>query len=133
MDRGRLRGGKGQSLVELALLMPVLLWICAGAIDFGRVYYYDIVAINAARSGARMAADSSKDDNAVRAAVRADAGARIALSDSDINISPTPIRTTGSDARVTVTYRFAPITPILSSVIGGNLTVSRSATMVVIY
>lgn len=133
MEGGGLRGRRGQSLVELALLMPFMLWICAGTVDFGRIYYYDIVAINAARSGARVAADSSKDDTAVRAAVRADAGASITLADADITITPTPTRTVGNDTTVSVTYRFAPITPLLGSVTGGTLAVTRSATMVVIY
>lgn len=133
MEGSSLRGKRGQTLVELALLMPLMLWICAGTVDFGRVYYYDIAAISAARSGARMAADSSKDDAAVRAAVRADAGSSMTLTDADITITPTPTRTVGNDTTVSVTYRFTPITPLLSSVTGGTLTVTRSATMVVIY
>lgn len=128
-----LRGRRGQSLVELALLLPFLLWICAGVVDFGRVYYYDIVAMNAARSGARVAADSSRSDISVRAAVRADAGSSLSLSDADIAISPIAPRAAGSDVRVTITYAFTPITPLIGSITGGTLSVSRSATMVVVY
>lgn len=124
------RGHRGQSLVELALLLPLLLWLIAGAMDFARVYYYDIVVINAARAGARVAADISKQDSDVIAAVQNDA-LPMAIPAGSISISPSGTRTTGQDVAVTVTYTFAPVTPLLGSVLpGGQLSVSRSATMV---
>ena len=43
----------GQSLVELALVLPLCLWILLGIIDFGRAYYTYVAATNAAREGAR--------------------------------------------------------------------------------
>jgi len=130
------RGSRGQSVVELALLMPFLLWILAGAVDFGRVYYYDIVVINAARSGARAAADIRKSDPQVLSAVQADAGT--VFNDPDypddhlvITVSPSGVRVLGSTVTVKVTYRFRPITPILGAIFpDGWLTASRSASMV---
>lgn len=46
---------KGQALVELALVLPVLLIIVFGLIDFGRAMYTKNTLNNAARSGARIA------------------------------------------------------------------------------
>jgi TadE-like protein len=126
------RGSRGQSVVELALLMPFLLWILAGAVDFGRVYYYDIVVINAARSGARAAADIRKSDAQVKSAVKVDAGT-VPIADGDIaiTVSPSGDRELGSTVTVKVTYRFTPIMPILGAIFpGGVLTASRSASMV---
>lgn len=129
---GNSRDSRGQSLVELALLMPFLLWIAAGIVDFGRVYHYDIVVINAARSGARVAADIRKTDSDVRTAVESDA-APVAIAGSDISITPSGIRTSGTTVTVTVTYRFTPITPLVGAIFpGGTVTISRSATMVVL-
>lgn len=133
MDRER-QHSRGQSVVELALLMPFLIWVCAGAVDFGRVYYYDIVMINAARSGARAAADTRTSDAQVRTAVKADANP-VAVSDGDIAIletlSPAGSRAVGSTVTVTVTYRFSPFTPLVGSIFpAGQLTASRSASMV---
>jgi endo-1,4-beta-mannosidase len=55
---------KGQTLVEFALLLPILLLLIFGAIEFGRVFHAYHVITSAAREGARAAA-VGKDNNAV--------------------------------------------------------------------
>jgi Flp pilus assembly protein TadG len=42
---------RGQSLVEMALLLPILLVLVLGALEFGRLFYTKIVITNAAREG----------------------------------------------------------------------------------
>jgi Flp pilus assembly protein TadG len=54
--RGRLRAERGAVAVEFALLLPVLLLIVVGTIEFGRVYSQFQVFNGAAREGARCAA-----------------------------------------------------------------------------
>ena len=44
-------GEKGQSLVELALVLPVLLIILAGTVDLGRILFYYLSMRNAAQEG----------------------------------------------------------------------------------
>lgn len=51
----RTSGERGQSLVELALVVPVLLLLLGGAIDLGRVFYSQIAITDAAREGALWA------------------------------------------------------------------------------
>lgn len=51
-----MRNIKGQALVELALLLPFLLVLFFGIVDFGRMTYTRNALINAARCGARNAA-----------------------------------------------------------------------------
>jgi Flp pilus assembly protein TadG len=51
-----MRAEKGAVAVELALLLPVLLMIIVGTIEFGRVYSQLQVFSGAAREGARCAA-----------------------------------------------------------------------------
>lgn len=43
---------QGQSLLEVALIIPVLLVLIIGAIEFGRLFFTKIVITNAAREGA---------------------------------------------------------------------------------
>ena len=50
-----LKNEKGQALVEFALVLPVLLMLLCGIIDFGWLYYNQITLNNAAREGARYA------------------------------------------------------------------------------
>jgi len=45
---------RGQALVEMALLLPVILLILIGSIEFGRAFYYKVRTINAAREAARL-------------------------------------------------------------------------------
>lgn len=49
-------GDRGQSLVETALSLPLLLLILMGLVDFGRSFYYHVTISNAAREGAAYAA-----------------------------------------------------------------------------
>jgi|SRR5579871_2638037 len=48
----------GQTVVELALLMPLLLVLLLGVIEIGRYAYFDILVSNAARAGAQYGAQS---------------------------------------------------------------------------
>ncbi len=43
---------QGQSLMEMALMLPILLVLIIGALEFGRLFYTKIVLTNAAREGA---------------------------------------------------------------------------------
>ncbi len=45
----------GQSMVEFALILPLLVLIVAGLFDLGRAFFAYIVISNAAREGARYA------------------------------------------------------------------------------
>jgi Flp pilus assembly protein TadG len=54
----RRRAQSGQSLVELALVLPLLLLLLVGVIEIGRYAYFDILVANAARAGAQYGAQS---------------------------------------------------------------------------
>lgn len=49
-------GELGQSLVEVALTLPILLLLVVGVVDVGRLFAYKIGAINAAREAALLGA-----------------------------------------------------------------------------
>jgi Flp pilus assembly protein TadG len=59
INRSRLRSERGVIAVEFALILPVLLLIVVGTIEFGRVYSQFQVFNGAAREGARCAAVKS--------------------------------------------------------------------------
>ena len=48
----------GAALVELAVALPVLVYVLVGTIDFGRVFYTSNALSNAARAGAQYGARS---------------------------------------------------------------------------
>jgi len=54
---------KGQSVVEFALVLPVLLLVLFGITEFGRAIMTKNVLHTASREGARLAAVSAVDDS----------------------------------------------------------------------
>ena len=49
------RDGRGQSLIEIALALPVLMLLVFGSTDFARVFYFGIEISGSARAGVREA------------------------------------------------------------------------------
>lgn len=113
----RRRTQGGQSLVEVAFVLPILVLILLGIFDFGRaVYAYNAVS-NAAREAVRLAI---VDQNA--AAVEAQAqDSALGLDGSSVSVTfttcPAPVQI-GCPATVTVDHQWTAITPIIGSIIG---------------
>ena len=63
----------GTSLVEVALVMPFLLLLLLGAIDFGRAYYLAMEVAGAAHAGAEYGSQNPTDTTGIKAAAKADA------------------------------------------------------------
>jgi len=117
---GRRTRDRGSVAVEFALVLPVLLLIVFGIIDFGRALNAQIVLTGAAREGVRLAA-LGYPDAAVQARAAAAAsdlsGITVAVAEScQPGAGPT------ADAVVNVSYTFSFITPIgaLVGVFGGG-------------
>ena len=130
---------RGQSLVEIALALPVLLLIVLGLVDIGRIYSFRVSTANAAQEAAMLAArDPQATLDAICQRARDELGAGPAASPcgtSPITISctraqigvPVPCgndRTTrallfqtpgasGADATVTVRYDLTLLTTYL--------------------
>lgn len=51
----KLKANKGQAIIEFAVVLPVMLIILLGIIDFGIVFYNKAMLTNASREGARAA------------------------------------------------------------------------------
>jgi hypothetical protein len=58
-------GQKGQSVLEIALLAPMLLLMLVGTIEIGRYAYFAIEATNAARAGVQYGTQSLIDSKDV--------------------------------------------------------------------
>jgi|GEM_PF-1898784 len=87
------RDEHGQSLVEVALTLPLLLLIVLGIVDVGRVYAYKSAATNAAREAAIYAARdprATQDEICRRAREELGAGA----APSNCATAPIAIRCT---------------------------------------
>ena len=100
----RLRSESGASAVELALLLPVLMMILFGIIEFGMALYRQAILTNASREGARLGIVQS-----IPPIANAAVDARIDTYLTAAGINPgtvtrnTPVLTGGTGSNVTVT------------------------------
>jgi Flp pilus assembly protein TadG len=92
----RRRAGRGQALAEFAIVLPVLVALFFGIIDFGRVVAIHAATITASREAARYGAavgDNGSgtarylDCAGIRTAARAVTGALVTLPDANIRIT----------------------------------------------
>ncbi len=99
----------GQSLIELALALPILLMLLLGLVDGARAYYFAGVVANAAREGANYAA---RNGTATLAQVRqrvCDSTGMVAFGSACPGLTVTCAFANG-DTTVEVTYAFSLIT-----------------------
>ena len=132
--RGNDRGQRGQGMVELAIILPLLLTVLLGTIDLGRAFYTYVALTNAAREAARYAAVN--DTNASITQVRQEFTAGSADLSGCAAGSLTFAASGGGRGNaytVNVGCRFTLITPFIAAVVGatGNqLTIRSTATFV---
>ena len=128
---------RGQSLVEFALVLPLLLVFLATVLDLGRIYYANISLLNSAREGAFQASKTpgsylagqdcttaNTNNNMIICRVQLESKGsmvQIAAPDIDVSCSKTgcPLEA-NSTVRVEVSGQFQLITPILGFIFGSQ-------------
>ena len=131
--RSGLRAERGQSAVELALILPVLITILYAAVQFGQVYlqYQEVSAATSegARRASTMAtvADPGRTSTIV-ATVRGgtSVGTTTAFDSSSLGVSVSSTWTPGAPVTVTSTYP-ASVSILGITLFSGNLTTKRTA------
>jgi len=120
---------EGQSIVEFALILPVLLLITLGLLDLGRSFYFQETITNAAREGARYySLHPDQSGQAISIAVR-EAGALgpyITVTPSGPTVDP---NTGDRYVSVTVQYNFKLITPLVQQLVGQNINLRATSRM----
>lgn len=119
----RLRDDRGAAAVEFALVLPVLISLLLGIMEFGNIYNAQITLTAAAREGARTMAIKN-DPVAARNAVRGALTLNPAPTDAQISVTPTTCANGLTDT-VTVTY---PL-PALTGFFGQSFTLQGKGVM----
>ncbi|RFU19040.1 TadE/TadG family type IV pilus assembly protein [Geodermatophilus marinus] len=126
--RERLSAERGASVVEFALIVPLLVVLVLGIVEFGHAFQVQGTLSSAAREGARVMALQS-NPAAARAAVRAAAPTLDpAISDAQIAISPSACPTaaaTTTNVRVTIRYPM----PFLTGFFGADVDLTGTGVM----
>jgi len=108
---------RGQSLVELALTLPVILLMLFGIIELGRAFLIYSEVSNAAREGARYGMVHPEDSDGIMGAARA----KVALTPPDqisIAVSYDTEPAFGHRVVVVATHDLALLTPLIADFIG---------------
>jgi Flp pilus assembly protein TadG len=134
----------GQSLVEMALILPIFLLLLMSILDFGRVVYAQFTLAEAVREGTRhglVSADlTSAKYSDIRSTVR-NAAVGMSLAAADVTgasgacsqvsdpVSPSTCfypDGIGSGGRVVVDAQaqVSLLTPIISTILGGSYTIT---------
>lgn len=137
------RSQRGQSIVELALLLPLFLVVILGIVETGRMWWTQQGLTSAAREGLRAATQSTGDCFSVFTLSKGrqsalDQLAATGLSNDQSNIAfvtLTPLTEDGASGQVrkikiTITYRYNSLLPFLPSLISGPATVSGDPALV---
>ena len=138
-------GHQGQSLVEFALIMPLLALIFLGAVDLTRAFYTYIALQNATREAARVVIDFpyEYDDSAACTAGNQEALPFVTVSCARGTLTISPAANTGvspprrvpgrQPITVTATATFTPVTFMMTAITGGTITLRASTTMLAWY
>jgi len=110
---------KGQSLVELALSLLIILTLLAGAVDLGSAFFSYVAIRDAAQEGALYG--SIFPTGAIESRVRSASSTPVDLSDiSKVTVSVTTSTTpcAGGSITVSVTYNYPLTMPLIGAIIG---------------
>lgn len=121
------KSARGQSLVELALVLPVLIIILFGILEFGRIFHSYLVITHAAREGARLGV-ISKDVDQIKQKVL-DVSTGITLELDDINVNPSESISPGVPLTVSVEHDVDLFTPVLANILPNPVHLTASSTM----
>jgi len=131
--KSRVHGERGQSLAELALVLPIFLILVFAIVDFGMGFHAWITVTNSAREGARVGAvraDSATIEGRVRDTSSSLDQAKLSVAVTNAQGDP------GESVVVDVDYSYDLITPLAGIVafvsgdtIGPTLIFSSSADM----
>lgn len=127
---------RGAAAVEFALLMPLLLVLLLGIMEFGYAFFVQATVAGAARVGARYYAIAYNSPDATTAANAVDtaiAMAKSAVPDpTRVDDSATKFTTTcaaGAQTTFIVTYRYQSMTGLFDSIVGTSLAITGKGSM----
>ena len=124
------RGEHGQSLVELALSLTVILLLLSGAVDFSIAYFSFSAMQDAAQEGALYGSIHPGDEEAIKDRVRNASSDPIDLSNQDlVDVDVTlsgdscvdeACACEGNEVKINVTYDYPISMPFIGAIIGAQ-------------
>ncbi len=122
---------RGQALVEMALVLPILIMLIFGIVEFGRILNTYMTVTELSREGARKGAVGGTDSEITATVQNNAAAVGLEVSDLTVNIVPTSVgkRARGTSVKVEVIYPVDIIAPVIGSMISDPFPVDAQTTM----
>jgi Flp pilus assembly protein TadG len=123
-----LKNQKGQALVEFAVILPLLLLLIMGIIEFGLMLNSYLTVRNVSREGARAGIVGSTNAEIENTIISTSPN----LEESKLTINITPAegsRKSGDTLTVQLTYKYELIVPIISSLLGNEIDLKAQTSM----
>ena len=132
-DPAKLRcGERGQSLVELAISLTIILLLLAGAVDFSIAYFSFSAMQDAAQEGALYGSINPTDEAGIITRVRRASTTPVNLSNEDlvdVKVTLPGDACEGNEIRVNVIYDYPISMPFIGTYIGSQkITLNASVT-----
>lgn len=102
----QMRSERGQSLVEFALALPILVLLLFAVIQFGVAFNNYVTLTDATRAGARKAAVGRQLSNPQSTTITAVRNSATDLRQSDLDVTVSSTWEPGADVNVTATYPY---------------------------
>ena len=102
----QMRSERGQSLVEFALALPILVLLLFAVIQFGIAFNNYVTLTDATRAGARKAAVGRQLSNPQSTTITAVRNSATDLKQGDLNVTVSSTWQPGADVNVTATYPY---------------------------
>ena len=112
----RRKSERGQSLLEFALVLPVLLIVLAGVLDLGRLYFAYVAVTDAAGEGAAYAAIHPDDTAEIIARAQEATGGMVEIDEDMVTIVDNPSGLSQAIS-VEVSYEFTLATPLIGTIL----------------
>jgi TadE-like protein len=105
--RAAFHSERGQSMTEFALVLPLMVVLLFGIIQFGITFNNYITLTDAVRAGARKGAVSRHEQDPVGVTVDQVRRAATDLKPADLQVSVESSWTSGDEVRVSASYPYA--------------------------
>lgn len=123
-----MKDNKGQAMVELAIILPILLLIVMGIIEFGFMINSYLTISNISREGARAAIVGNSYSDIENLIINCSPN----LDSSKLNISISPSqesRKSGDTLTVYIIYNYELTVPIISSIFNDTVVLNAQTSM----
>ena len=137
-----IKSERGQSLVELAISLTILLFLLAGAVEFGMAFFQFVQLRDAAQEGALYGSIHPNDPATIETRIRGSSTSPIDLSSGDVTITISidgipstdtanyqTVDCEGHGLEVLVQYDHKIFMPFIPALLGGNSTIPLNASV----